>query len=59
MINVEKVAAVRKYLALEFPGLEIRDHYDMPLGGEEAGEGRFQAMVDTGCQHFVKGGQYQ
>ncbi len=28
MINVEKVAAVRKYLSLEFPGLEIRDHYD-------------------------------
>ncbi|MGC9966357.1 MAG: hypothetical protein ABSE08_13220 [Syntrophobacteraceae bacterium] len=28
MINVEKVVAVRKYLSLEFPGLEIRDHYD-------------------------------
>ena len=28
MINVEKVAVVRKYLSLEFPGLEIRDHYD-------------------------------
>jgi hypothetical protein len=28
MINEEKVAAVRKYLSLEFPGLEIRDHYD-------------------------------
>ena len=28
MVNEEKIAAVRKYLSLEFPGLEIRDHYD-------------------------------
>jgi hypothetical protein len=28
MIDAGKIAAVRKYLSLEFPGLEIRDHYD-------------------------------
>jgi hypothetical protein len=28
MTDVEKVAAVRKYLSLQFPGLEIRDYYD-------------------------------
>ncbi|MGA2401166.1 MAG: hypothetical protein ABSG91_05590 [Syntrophobacteraceae bacterium] len=49
MINVEKVAAVRKYLSLEFPGLEIRDHYD-PGGMAqcfETGPGRiwFKAII--------------
>jgi len=42
MINVEKVAAVRKYLSLEFPGLEIRDHYDSGRMAQcfEIGSGR-------------------
>ena len=42
MINVEKVAAVRKYLSLEFSGLEIRDHYDSGRMAQcfEIGSGR-------------------
>jgi len=39
---VEKVDAVRKYLSLEFPGLEIRDHYDSGRMAQcfEIGSGR-------------------
>jgi hypothetical protein len=42
MINVEKVAAVRKFLSFEFPGLEIRDHYDSERIAQcfEIGSGR-------------------
>ena len=39
---MEKVDAVRKYLSLEFPGLEIRDHYDSGRMAQcfEIGSGR-------------------
>jgi hypothetical protein len=52
MINVEKVAAVRKYLSLEFPGLEIRDHYDSGRMAQcfEIGSGRTcsKAIISKG-----------
>jgi hypothetical protein len=52
MINVEKVDAVRKYLSLEFPGLEIRDHYDSGRMAQcfEIGSGRTcsKAIISKG-----------
>ena len=42
MIDAGKVAAVRKYLSIEFPGLEIRDRYDSGRMAQcfEIGDGR-------------------
>ena len=50
MIDPEKVAAVRKYLSVEFPGLEIRDYYDSGRMAQffEIGSGRTCCKV---CPH--------
>jgi hypothetical protein len=47
MVDEAKISAVRKYLSLEFPGLEIRDHYDAGRKAQcfETGPGGYRSKA--------------
>jgi len=53
MIKVEKVTAVRGYLAREFPGAEIRDRYD---SGRRAQF--FEVGSGSSCHKVIVSGEF-
>jgi hypothetical protein len=54
MVDKEKVAAVRRYLSVEFPDLEVRDHYDSERIAQcfEVGQGRRSSVAIISRQFF-------